>query len=363
MAINPIKLPENRPARILVIHNAMALGYRMMGTPLMRGLRQGLPNANLCILTDSSGVSFYKDNPYGIHAFSINDERTFSVLRAAQFDLCIDIEQHEEAYLDLFHEGIRPQYRIGSNIQLAARMHKEPGELPDEIKFTHDIAPYRKRSYVSPGEYQGNLFLKYLEPLSIKHDNARPEIWFADQHRLKMYWDFKGEQIQKNDFVLGLNLQGKQTYSHWPVQRLSEFLAVFLVKYWEFYDRNIRVLVNYTEEQQTEFSRFKKALETTGNIDLITGVLNKEFGDLAAFVNRCSYILSTDTGTAHAAQALDIPATVLYPSEEMKESWLLPGARVIPVVSDTGKVGSIKALGVCTASIYGIESYLMAPAE
>jgi ADP-heptose:LPS heptosyltransferase len=344
MSANPITLPKN--ARILLLHDTPALGYRMMATPMLRSLRRHYPDAALFVATDGKGVSFYKGNNLGIRTLNVDDQMVMRTMKGGRIDVCISPYLQEGLYLDVLLSGCVLEKRIGEGQNLDWRITAWHSHERESAQFTHETNIFSNlRDPVCPGEYMGKMFLKYLEPLGIFETDARPQIWSTEED-VKAITGYLGSKgFGGNDFVLGVNIGGRN--HRWPVNMIAKFLRHF----------------EYCKDQKTEQllkGRQIKYIVTVGSyqeehfwsqLSDFTGLFGSRLiqaqtytpGRLAAAIARCSYFVTTETGSAHVAQALDIPSTVLYPSEEWMNSWLFPGARVKPVFSKT-TIGSVEGI-------------------
>jgi len=346
MPINPINLPSGRPPRFLVLADTPALGMKMMTTQVMRGLSRRFPEGNIGVVTSEGGANFYKNCPYPIHLQTIPDNPLYcdsgfhhisSSIRAGGYDVLIALPFQEHAYAELIlREKLTFPVRIGSNNILGGYFNKYAHEIPEDERFTHDIqAP---DDIVAPQEYMGQAMLRYLEPLGINGEDLRPEAWSSAADKAVVDAKFKDPEILPGDFLLVLNMSANQGHHQWRMDTLAE-TAKRLSDHWdermsERYGRLVFLANYYQQGYRSYFEQFQDALKKLSPMSApVIGMSNNGPGELAQIISRSSYVITTETGTAHVAQALDIPATVVYQSNYIKRGWMLPGARVMPVVS------------------------------
>jgi hypothetical protein len=118
-------------------------------------------------------------------------------------------------------------------------------------------------------------------------------------------------------------------------------------------------LANYFREQQERyFTGFQEALRQFPETKApVFGAINNGPGELAGIISRSSYVITPETGTAHVAQALDIPATVIYQNEAVRRGWMLPGARVMPLVLQDNDTRSVSSDDIFYASLNAVAEW------
>jgi len=367
MPITPINLPSGRPPRFLVLADTPALGMKTMTTQVLRGLNRRFPEAKIGVMTSQSGAGFYQKSPFPLHIQKIPDEGPFCnkalhyvapVIRAGQYDAVIALPFQEYYYYSLVcEEGIKFPFRIGSNKLLSALMPGVQSDIPEDERFTHHVdAP---SSIVAPEEYMGKAMLRYLEPFGIYDQDPRPEAWSSSADRDAVDSRFRDSGILPDDFLLTLNLCAHQGHNQWRMGTLADVVRKINDRWGDHFLSNygrLVFLVNYcAPDQALAFKRFQEALKTLSGVKApVVGMPNNSPGELSRIISRSSYVITPETGTAHVAQALDVPATVVYQNNAVKRGWMLPGARVMPVVSRTNAVYDVPSEEVFLGSILPI---------
>ncbi len=352
MAITPINMPVSRPPRILVLADTPALGMKMMTTQVIRGLRDRYTDAEIGVLTSSSGARFYENCPHRIHLHKVQDEGVFSnkglhsvapYIRAGQYDAVVSLPFQEYYYSSLVvDEGMRFPFRIGSNKILSGIMDRFENEIPQYEVFTHDVRP--PCGIFAPEEYMGSAMLRYLEPFGITGQEMRPEAWSSEKDKLAVDDLLVRSGILPEDFLVTLNLRANQNHNQWRLSTLIEAVSQ-MSGFWfrqdllKKYGRLVFLVNYYKPEQQHYFRNFNSALRNFSDIQApVIGMPNNGPGELASIIARSRYVITPETGTAHVAQALDVPCTVVYINEEVARGWQLPGGRVMSIISNVEDV-------------------------
>jgi len=367
MAITPINMPVSRPPRILVLADTPALGMKMMTTQVIRGLHQRFPEGKIGVLTSEGGSKFYQRSPYPIHIQRIPDEAPCcknglhyiaGSIRAGQYDAVIALPLNEYHFGSLaFNEKINFPFRIGSNDLLGGMLRTPVSEMSEEEIFTHDVK--HPNSIAAPEEYMGKAMLRYLEPFGVYDHDLRPEAWSSDADRNVVDTRFRDSGVLPGDFLLTLNLCARQGHNQWRMDTLAD-TAKKISDYWDshfsgMYGRLVFLANYYNPDQIKYFDRFRTALSRFQDFHSpVIEMPNSSPGELSQIIARSSYVITPETGTAHVAQALDIPATVVYQDDTVKRGWMLPGGRVMPVVSMDGLVAGVPSNEIFFSSMYAI---------
>lgn len=354
MQFSPITLPSGRAPRFLVLADMQALGMKMMTTQVVRSLSRRFPDGKIGVLTSEGGSGFYRPSPYPVHVHKIPDAPPFcssgihylaSTIAAGQYDAVIALPFTEYHYGQLvFNEKINFPFRIGSNRILGGMMRENLSEIPEEFRFNCNVeCPH---SIVAPEEYMGKAMLRYLEPFGISGQDMRPEAWSSSADKETVESRLFGSGVLPGDFLLTLNLGANQGHNQWRMGTLAD-VANKISNYWnehlsDGHGRLVFLANYYSGGQEYFFSRFQAALRNIGGLaSPMIGMPNKSPGELAQIIAASNYVITPETGTAHVAQALNIPATVVYQSESVKHGWMLPGSRVTPLISSEDIVASV----------------------
>ncbi len=341
------------PSRILVISQMPSLGMKMMTTPLFRSLRNKFQNAKISILTDKYDAGFYKRNPYDIEVHEVpeNDSSHLDGIRQisplikfCNYDTVISLPLNESIYYYLVSKGkIEIPLRIGSESFLRAYLNDFVSPIPENINFSHDVCP--PESIAAPEEYMGKIILRYVAPLWIINESFRPEAWFASEDKEKVDNLFRNIGLLPTDFLFTINLRANQQSNQWKMETLAETIQK-ISEFWKKFELANRFGslifgINYVESYQSVY--FKKFMEILKNYKIkspVFGLPNSNPGELSQIIKRSNYVLTQETGTAHVVEALDKPATVVYPDSRIEKGWKLPESKILSVLSPLEKLSS-----------------------
>jgi ADP-heptose:LPS heptosyltransferase len=345
-------LPVTRAPRILLLADTPSLGMKMMTTQLVRELNNNFPGSRIGVVTSESGAKFYERSPHPLTIHAVSDDSIYSTnkfgivsegIRGEGYDVVIAPPFQEGVYAELaINERVDFPVAIGSNRMLSALLFRCSEDVFDRYRFDHDIKD--PGSIAAPQEYMGKAMLRYLEPLGITGSDMRPEAWSSKQDMSAVSSKLESLGIKPEDFVVTLNLCANQGHNQWRMATLAE-TARSMFSYWRscLQDRygNLVFLANYYEQSQGKyFGRFMTALGDSSENPLVIGIANRNPGELSSIISRSSYVITAETGTAHVAQALGVPATVVYENAAVKNGWMLPGSRVMPIESNVFTVSS-----------------------
>ncbi|MCX5749618.1 MAG: hypothetical protein NTZ10_05190 [Candidatus Saganbacteria bacterium] len=355
----------------LVFLKVPSLGGRICFNPVLRALRKNFPDSRIGVVVREEEATFYQHNPFGVKVHTVlpEDVKTSSMFDA-KTEMDIRSEMYDTAIVTLLSENwlcdlavnhaVYFDHNIGyyySQHVISRKLRDHPPLEGQPYLFDATIKSSGGMPYF--GEYAGLHYLRYLEPFGITGADHKPEVWSTDKDRQAISNSLELNGFSKNDFILGINIGGMNNV--WPIKKYAEIIKQFEsllnregnglvagrpVKYMalvgETEEEIWRLLTEYTKDFGQRF------------IGMGTPTPDR----LAAAVERCSWLVTTENGAAHVAQALDIPATVMYPDETWKKSWLLPGARVKPVVTKSVNVSTIMPEDVNLATWDGIREWI-----
>ena len=343
-----------------------ALGSSLMHTAAFRELRRAFPSSNIGVASDRRGVELFRHNPYGIKVFDVMGTggqidrdffETLNHIKEEAYGAALVFRLGEPYYMKVSQYVGGFQERIGhyggNTIVLNnfySRLLNTPGYedvFLDKFGFTSFAA-------ADSETYFGAYNLTFLKPLGVRTEglSSLPEIWSNASEAERIGNHFQGLGINDADIVVGVNIGGRQGNNYWEVDRYSEVInGLFQETEGRIFGRPLKVVVNYDVCGKY---LFKDAMKTLPQGLPVYGVPdNMSMGQLAEAVGRCDFFVSTDTGSAHVAQARKIPSLVLYPDEPTRKRWMCPEAQVLPLVG-LGHVNDISAENVLYSSLNAI---------
>ncbi len=296
-----MKINNSRPI-ILFICASHRLGDHIVETPMLRAMRARFPESKMAILTSKQGGRFFRGNPYGMQVLDKTNP-------------CYSDSVYDNDSWDFAVEG------VDCEIETFSFVTRHPNvEL---------IAP-DKEALNGSRRYIGLEYLRGLKCFGIDYKKAdpKPEVWSGKDDGQRVSEHLSGNGFREGDFLLGVNFFGKTT--EYPPGKFSEMILQFK-RNWPFKSNPIKFFALYRADMAREYKNLFSAAEMA-DIGIIPS-FNMSIGQLAEAVKKCSWLVSPDTGTAHVAQAVGTPATVIYRRSDVEKLWKCPApfARVIPL--------------------------------
>ncbi|MDO8548067.1 MAG: glycosyltransferase family 9 protein [bacterium] len=321
------------PQRILIVQNAK-LGDMVCTTPLFRAIKKTYPSTHLTVMGNVINKELLAGHPY-VDEYIVAPQGFVALvreLRREKFDFATTVGPDLQALCALMCARI-PHVVVPRIVG---------GHSPYETsvyKFLSRFvttANYHMRSYM-PREY-----LKLLEPLDIRTNDARKELAVADSAvlRVKELLAQKGYNPEK-DLIVGIAPSaGAHKIKSWGAERFAraaEYLA---------HKHNAVIAIIAAKGEKDDVEKMISALPASVRSIDLCGALSIE--ELKAVVSLLSLYISSDTGPIHIAEAFDTPSVdVLGAVDEHEISIASPRHRVV----FHPKRGE-PALHVMSASVY-----------
>ena len=363
---------------VLCLWGRNALGSHLISTPFFRTLSENLNGKNVGIATNYSGVDFFRGNPYGInvHYFESTMDNatrpevqgTISEIRCGLYDVAVVLPETGGFYTDLVvRNGLAFKDRIASK-DSARHFRGYISEyplytgFPDKFMEVFGFNTIINSDKVSVGSstYIGDQLLEYIKPFGFMFGDNRPDVWSSENDALAIRSRYEGRGVTENDFVLGFNLGA---HNHiWDIsnfERLIRSLASDLEE--GVGGRQVKFACSYALYESHLFMDLQQKLRNMESSGVLFGIENKSVGELKEAIAGMDYLITSETGTAHVAQSagVDVPSTVLYPSQDWMATRLCPhpGVRVEPLVSSKFGVNYISPEEVRAATLKGIAKW------
>jgi len=286
----------------ILIINLTRMGDLLQTTPLMAGFKEANPGVRITLLISSSFAGICKGIPFidelivfDMHGFRdrlLN--KKYSLIENYRFieDLINRISGKEyDLAMNLTHSRIsalmislvKAKEKRGFTVDSEGhRVIKHPW-----LRYFFNVVPNR--------EY--NPF--HIVDMYLKSGGVRPErkglIFEMSGDDEKKSGDFlKDRNISKNELLIGIHLGASKSDKTWPVSSFA-LLADMITE-----RLGARILL-FGSLSETDLGCEFEKIVTSPPVNLIgkTGI-----GELAAFLKRCSLLVSNDTGPLHLATAV-----------------------------------------------------------
>ncbi|MGO9089215.1 MAG: lipopolysaccharide heptosyltransferase II [bacterium] len=291
-----MKRDFNRVNRILV-RGVNWVGDTVLSYPAVQQLKTLFPKSHLAILIPSYLVDLWKTFPYvdeiipfqkkeGIGSIW-EDLNLSQSLKERNFDLAVILPRSFRSAFHIFLARI--PIRIGYQSEGRSLFLTQGVRRTKEVLHGHRVHYYRK----------------LIEPLGKIEDLPSPKIFLREEDRRWADGVLKDLGISEEKPLIGMNPGATYGLAKcWYPDRFGK-LGKRLAEKWQ-----ARILLFGKEEERPIADEILHYLGTDG-VDLTgkTGLLQ-----LAALLERCTLLVTNDTGTMHMATAVGIPVAALFGS-------------------------------------------------
>ncbi len=290
-ALNPEFSKVNR----ILVRGVNWVGDTILTYPTVQALRRQFPNAKITMMVPRYLVDLWKTCPdvddlipfekrKGVHSV-FEDFRIGRLLRRKKFDLGLILPRSFRSAFQVFLAGI--PVRIG---------YEDEGR---SFLLTHGIS--RKKEVLQT--HRIHYYQELLRILGIQKDCSPPHLHLREQERRDGEAILKAKGLSDGRLLIGINPGATYGLAKcWSPDRFGE-LGKKLSQRWK-----AQVLI-FGKEGEREIAR--KILKYLGSegIDL-TG--QTTLLQLAALLEKCSLLVTNDTGTMHVASAVGTPVVAIF---------------------------------------------------
>ena len=261
--------------KILLIRFS-SIGDIVLTTPVIRCLRQQLPDLELHVLTKKTYQSIYAANPYVDRVFGIDSDlrEVTASLREEHYDFVVDL-----------HKNWR-------SLKVRWALHRPSASFPklDFKKFLYTKLKVGKL----PNIHIVDRYFKAVERLGVTNDGQGLDFFFSEGDEMH-YEDLP--ETSRNGFV-AVVIGGQHATKILPVDKVVEVC--------EALDYPV-VLVGGSED----FARGERIVQRLGkNVGNSCGSLT--LGQSASLLKLSDAVLTNDTGMMHIAAALRKPIVSVW---------------------------------------------------
>ncbi|HAT73244.1 MAG TPA: hypothetical protein DCS63_10560 [Elusimicrobia bacterium] len=269
------------------------IGDVLLTTPLLRALKNGMPDSRLYFLTRRPSRGILENNPRLSGVF-YREDRPLGAIRRAGIDISLDfMRSTSSGFYALFS---------GAKKRLAFR-------YPAGRLF-HNIMPVKREG----AGYTVYDRLQLLEPLGIPHDGHSPELSFGPGNAARAQAFLDGAGIPPGAFTVTLDITSPREHRRWApanFARLADSLAAGF---------GARVIFLWGPG---ELDYVKAAMAASSEKHLLCP--DFDLLDLAALLKRSSLHVGTSSAPMHIAVSQGTPTFTVYAPENSPASWSPPG--------------------------------------
>lgn len=268
----------------ILIARFSSIGDVVLTTPILRALKEQIPNSKIAFLTTKPVACLIEDNPFIDKLFLFDKKDSKQEIRSLKKEI---LEYNSNQKFDLV---IDLQNNLRSKFLLC-------GLYKRKLKFNknrlYKLALVYLKNIIKEPRHIVDRYFDTLKPLNIVNKNYKPEIFIkTEQHNIK------------NELIIGV----AHGANHFTKQWIAEYFAELINSIHNKFNTKFYLFGNSQEaENATKIVNLANA-----NIVDYTGKLTLK--DTITKINECDYFISNDTGLMHIATALGKPVVAIFGS-------------------------------------------------
>jgi len=297
---------NDSPSRILV-RAPNWIGDAVMCEPALRGLRALFPKAEITLLAKPAITELFIAYPGVDRLLVYNDRGTHAglsgkwtlagQLRRHRFDLAVLFQNAFEAALLTWLAGIRRRY--GYVTDGRALLLTDPVARPDRATLVHQV----------------HYYWDLLKPLGVSGVPAVPSLAVSADETRAMNARLAEAGVGREDLIVGVN--PGSTYGgakRWLPERYAEAAQQVCRRIEQQQGRPVSVVILGAKGEEA-LGR-SVAARLTARSAVLSGRTN--IRELMAATQRCTLLLTNDTGPMHIAAAFGVPVVAVFGPTDWK---------------------------------------------
>ncbi len=308
-----LELPE-RIRKILVIR-LDGIGDVMFTTPLYEALKGKYPEARISVLVSIQTKEVVEMNPY-VDSVFVMEKTWFSAVSGIKFD----------EILSILRKIRKENFDIGIDLR---------GDMRNILLMLLGKVKFRVGYGVTGGGFLLNMIQDYekdmqeveknirlIKGLDCKVANRRLQIYYSQSDQANVLEFLERENVGKYDSLLAVHMGAGYPSKSWKKERFLQLLK-------ELNERNYgRIVLVGNDNNDICFNYIRKRL----SIDYISTIGRLSIRELAVLLERCSVLISCDSGPVHVAAAVGTPCIVLFSGTNTLKQWGDPDNNVNKVI-------------------------------
>lgn len=287
----------NRLSRILVIR-MRRLGDVVLSTALLADLRKALPNAVIDVLVNQQFSPLLQNHPAPTNIMPYDGGRSLATLlelRHKRYDTVIDLQANMRTMLISMFSGAR--LRLGWKV----------AALPGAYTAVLD------RNQL-PKVFVADEHKRFLGMIGIPAAGNAPKLYVTDQELHEAESFLRTKNINTHRRWIGLHLSAVNQAKCWPLQNFEALAHILL-------EAGFQPIVFGLPNDVA-------ALKLCQKVPQVIDALSSDLRIFLARLSTCKAFVSSDTGPAHAATALEVPRITIFSSAD-PINWAPPIETVI----------------------------------
>ena len=290
-----IWLERNRgPKRILVI-KFRYIGDTLLITPLIRALKEGIPNAHIDVLVNKNTHQVLINNPYlekswvydyqiAKKRFSFNLKLIVNLIRQ-HYNIVIDLTNNDRSSFFTFLTGAR--FRIGYWSKKIVRKNLFYNKIiPSVLGTIHTVDHH----------------LKVAQELGLSIRDHHPFIAILPAEISNIDQKLYDSGLKEGEPFVIIHPGVRRWYKSWPLDRFAKLADNIIRKY------NVNIILAGNEDDKANVSKIianmkQKAINLTGQVSLL---------ELPTLIKKALCLIGNDSAPIHIATAVETPAIALF---------------------------------------------------
>ena len=262
-----------------------AIGDVVLSTVVLDSLRKSFPHSNIDFLTEKycKDVLFENPNLNSVLTYDSRNDNGLSLIykiRRRRYDLVIDLFGNPRSALVTFFSGSR--YRVGYRFGWR--------------RYCYNIVVNPRGGEVHNTEFN----LDALRAISIPIINPVPQ-FFVTQKEIDFAHDFfKSANLESNK-VIAINPGGGWYTKRWLISHYARISDIIMEKY------KAKILLLWGPGEENYVREIIKVMKNQA-----VQIPATNLKQLAAILQKCSLIVTNDSGPMHIAAAVGVPVVAIF---------------------------------------------------
>ncbi|MEK6646664.1 MAG: glycosyltransferase family 9 protein [Candidatus Firestonebacteria bacterium] len=329
--INTAGIDLKQIKKVLVVRQHNERGDILLMVPMLRAIKQKIPEVDITLITRNFTAELMKNNPY-VNEILIYDSKNFlkhpwtafsffKKIRIKKMDLAIVPSTVSFSLTSaLISHFSKAKIKVGTN-------GKHFGFYGNtDFLFNLNVLPIEK--------HQVDLNLDYVRILGID-TNDKQHLVELTEEEIQFGKNFIAQNIDKNNKLLvAIHPGAGKLPNRWPVEKFAQ-LVELLEK-----EMNASIIVMCGPNEKELVSTFLKS--TTIKPVIVPQIPIRQ---LAAIIKQCKLFICNDTGVLHIAAGVNTSTVAIFGQTNPK-FWNPIGSQHLFVYSKDGSCGSVEVSDV-----------------
>ncbi|MHA1789104.1 MAG: glycosyltransferase family 9 protein [Candidatus Helarchaeota archaeon] len=315
------KIKPNEIKNIFINANFSAIGNFLLFTPLIRNLKENLPNSHITLMiVKNPNYQFIKNTKYcdtiiefptkflGLMKLGLS-------LRKKHFDLGIsNYYNGTSRKIPLFFLLMGIPYRI---------THIDP-LMPTKLFYNKSFSCFFTHKIPLQDKHEIDINLDIIRLLGIKPNRDKFILNIPEKDEQFAEQFFKEHNINEKNLVIGFHAgsNDKQTWKRWSKFKFAKLANLLKKKY-----NSINILFGGPNEIELNNEIFdlmgKEGINLAGKITLT---------QVAAIIKRCTLLVANDSGLMHIASIMKVPSFVIIgPTDYIRSGPFFEKSQIIRI--------------------------------